>query len=104
MFLKLTVAGYLDIFMGRTRRFFWSLKPGLLLLWAGVLTRALATAIAVFGWFVTPISWQLALLVWGFALLELCITDPLKVLVYRVLDHRGILFQRAPSPEPRIAQ
>jgi H+-transporting ATPase len=97
MFLKLTVAGYLDIFMGRTRRFFWSLRPGLLLIWSGLLTRAFATAIAVFGWFVTPISWQLALLVWGFAFLELCITDPLKVLVYRVLDHRGILFQRKPA-------
>jgi H+-transporting ATPase len=97
MFLKLTVAGYLDIFMGRTRRFFWSIAPGQLLVWSGLLTRALATAIAVFGWFVTPISWQLALLTWGFALLELCITDPLKVLVYRVLDHRGILFQRAPA-------
>ncbi len=97
MFLKLTVAGYLDIFMGRTRRFFWAMKPGLLLVWSGLLTRALATAIAVCGWFVTPISWQLAVLVWAFALLELLITDPLKVLVYLVLDHRGILFHRAPA-------
>jgi hypothetical protein len=69
------------------------------IVWSGLLTRVLATAIAVFGWFVTPISWQLGLLVWGFALLELCVTDPLKVLVYRVLDHRGILFQRQPAPQ-----
>ncbi len=97
MFLKLTVAGYLDIFMGRTRRLFWAIKPGLLLVWSGLLTRVLATAIAVFGWFVTPLSWQLAILVWCFAFMELLITDPLKVMVYRVLDHRGFIFHRAPA-------
>ena len=79
IFLKLTVAGYLDIFMGRTRGFFWSIKPGGLLVISGVLTRILATAMAVFGWLMTPISWQLALLVWGWAILELLVTDPLKV-------------------------
>jgi H+-transporting ATPase len=94
IFLKLTLAGYLDIFMGRTRSFFWSLRPGGLLLWSGAASRLLATALAVFGIFMAPLAWQLALLVWGWALLELLITDPLKVLVYRVLDHTGIKFRR----------
>jgi H+-transporting ATPase len=94
IFLKLAVAGYLDIFMGRTRGFFWSLKPGGLLVISGILTRLLATAMAVFGWFMTPIAWQIALLVWGWSVLELLVTDPLKVCVYRVLDHRGIVFHR----------
>jgi H+-transporting ATPase len=67
-FLKFTVSGYLYIYMGRTRRMFWTLKPGALMLWSGVISRALATAIAVFGWWVPPISWQLAGLVWGMAL------------------------------------
>lgn len=94
VFLKLTVAGYLDIFMGRTRRFFWSLAPGSLLLWSGLASRALATAIAFFGWFVSPIEGYLVLLVYGWAVLELVITDPLKVLVYKVVDHTGIKFSR----------
>jgi len=94
IFLKLATAGYLDIFMGRTRGFFWSLKPGGLLVISGILTRILATAMAIFGWFMTPISWQLALLVWGWAILELLVTDPLKVCVYRILDHRGLVFHR----------
>ena len=54
IFLKLATAGYLDIFMGRTRGFFWSLKPGWLLVTSGVLTRILATAMAIFGWLMTP--------------------------------------------------
>ena len=94
IFLKLTAAGYLDIFMGRTRGFFWSLKPGWLLVTSGVVTRMLATAMAIFGWLMTPISWQLALLVWGWSILELLVTDPLKVCVYRVLDHQGLVFHR----------
>ncbi len=95
IFLKFTVAGYLDIFMGRTRSFFWSLPPGAPLLWSGLASRALATAIAYFGWFVAPINGHLVLLVYGWALLELAVTDPLKVLFYRVVDHSGIRFRRA---------
>ena len=53
IFLKLATAGYLDIFMGRTRGFFWSLKPGWLLVMSGVITRILATAMAIFGWLMT---------------------------------------------------
>lgn len=96
-FLKFTVSGYLYIYMGRTRRMFWTLKPGALMLWSGVVSRALATAIAIFGWYVPPISWQLAVLVWGMAVLELLITDPLKLVMYRILDHTGIIFRRQPK-------
>jgi H+-transporting ATPase len=56
----------------------------------------LATAIALFGWWMPPISWQLAGLVWGLAVLELLITDPLKVVLYRILNHTGIIFHRSP--------
>ncbi|GLI34679.1 plasma-membrane proton-efflux P-type ATPase [Desulforhabdus amnigena] len=94
IFLKLSIAGYLDIFMGRTRSFFWSSRPGAMLLWSGIATRILATAIALFGWYMTSISWQLVLIVWGWAAVELLVTDPIKVWVYRVLDHNGIIFRR----------
>jgi H+-transporting ATPase len=94
IFLKLAAAGYLDIFMGRTRGFFWSLKPGGLLVMSGIITRILATLMAISGWLMTPISWQLALLVWGWSIVELLLTDPLKVYVYSVLDHHGLVFHR----------
>ncbi len=91
-FLKFTISGYLYIYMGRTRRMFWTLKPGALMLWSGIGSRVLATLIAVFGWFVPPIGWQLAGLVWGLAVLELFVSDPLKLVIYRILDHTGIKF------------
>jgi len=93
-FLKFTVSGYLYIYMGRTRQLFFTLKPGAMMLWSGLVSRALATAIAVFGWYVPPISWQLAGLVWGMAVVELLVTDPLKLVIYRILDHGGVMFRR----------
>ncbi len=87
IFLKLTIAGYLDIFIGRTRSFFWSLKPGALLVVSGVITRLLASGLAFAGWFMSPISWHLVLFVWGWSILEMLLTDPLKVGLYKILDH-----------------
>jgi H+-transporting ATPase len=94
IFLKLAVAGHLTIFLARTRGPFWSIRPSAILFWSAVVTKALATLIVVFGWYVTPIGWKLAGLVWGYALLEFVITDPLKVLLYRLMDHTGIIFHR----------
>jgi H+-transporting ATPase len=93
-FLKFTVSGYLYIYMGRTRRMFWTLKPGALMLWSGVISRVLATAIALFGWYVPAIGWQVVGLVWGLAVVELMVTDSLKLVFYRILNHQGIIFHR----------
>ncbi len=94
IFLKLAIAGYLDIFIGRTRSFFWTLRPGGLLVFSGVMTRLLASVLAFAGWFMSPISWQLILLVWGWSIMEMLLTDPLKVCMYRLLDHRCLLVHR----------
>ncbi len=88
IFLKLAVAGHLTIFMTRTRGPFWSTRPGGALFWSAVVTKLLATLVAVYGWYVTPIGWRLALLVWGYALVEFVVTDPLKVIFYRVLERK----------------
>lgn len=94
IFLKLAIAGHLTIFITRTRGPFWSIKPSGTMFWAAVLTKVLATFVAVYGWFITPISWDLALLVWGYALIAFLITDLLKVRIYNVLDHSNIKFQK----------
>ena len=39
----------------------------------------LATIFAVYGWFIAPIGWQLAGLVWAYALVAFVLTDLLKV-------------------------
>jgi H+-transporting ATPase len=94
IFLKLAVAGHLTIFMSRTRGPFWSVKPSAIMFWAAVITKIMATLVVVFGWLVTPISWNLALLVWAYAFAEFFITDFLKVRVYSLLDHSDIKFHK----------
>ncbi len=94
IFLKLAIAGHLTIFLTRTRGPFWSFKPSGVLFWSAVLTKLLATLVAVYGWFITPISWKLALFIWGYAIAAFLITDFLKVRIYKLLDHTGIKFHR----------
>jgi H+-transporting ATPase len=94
IFLKLAVAGHLTIFVTRTRGYFWSIRPSGLLFWSAIITKGLATLVVVYGVFVSAIGWELAGLVWGYALLAFVITDFLKVRFYHLLDHRGIIFKR----------
>ena len=68
MYLKLSVAGHLTIFVTRTRGPFWSMRPARVL-WLAVLgTQIVATLIAVYGVFMTPLGWGWALFVWCYAL------------------------------------
>jgi len=97
LFLKLAVAGHLTIFLTRTRGPFWSSRPGGALFFSALATKALATLVVVYGWFMTPIGWTLAGLVWGYALVTFLITDWLKVRFYHLLDHGGIRFRSETS-------
>ena len=86
MYLKLSVAGHLTIFLTRTRGPFWSIRPARVL-WIAVLgTQALATLIAVYGLFMTPLGWGWALFVWGYALAWFLMNDRVKLLAYRIFD------------------
>ncbi len=86
MYLKLSVAGHLTIFLTRTRGPFWTIRPAPIL-WVAVLgTQILATLIAVYGVFMTPLGWGWALFVWGYALVWFLVNDRVKLLAYRVFD------------------
>ncbi len=85
MYLKLSVAGHLTIFLTRTRGPFWSIRPARILLLAVCGTQLLATLIAVYGWFMTPLGWGWALVVWGYALAWFFVNDRLKLLAYWIL-------------------
>jgi H+-transporting ATPase len=86
MYLKLSVAGHLTIFLTRTRGPFWSIRPARIL-WAAVIgTQVVATLIAVYGLFMTPLGWGWALFVWGYALAWFLVNDRVKLLAYRALD------------------
>jgi H+-transporting ATPase len=86
MYLMLSVAGHLTIFQTRTRGPWWSIRPARILLLAVVGTQTAATLICVFGFLVTPLWWGWAAMVWGYALAWFLVTDPVKLLAYRVLD------------------
>ena len=86
MYLKLSVAGHLTIFLTRTRGAFWSIRPAKILLIAVFGTQAVATLIAVYGLFMTPLGWGWAGFVWGYALLWFLVNDRIKLLAYRIFD------------------
>jgi len=86
MYLKLSVAGHLTIFLTRTRGPFWSIRPAKIL-WIAVLgTQIIATFIAVYGLFMTPLGWGWAMFVWGYALAWFLLNDRVKLLAYRIFD------------------
>ena len=86
MYLKLSVAGHLTIFITRTRGPFWSIKPSKVLLGAVFGTQLVATLISVYGVFMNPIGWSWALLVWGYALAWSLINDRIKLAAYRLFE------------------
>jgi H+-transporting ATPase len=108
MFLKLSVAGHLTIFLTRTRGPFWSIRPARTLWVAVVGTQIVATLIAVYGLFMTPLGWGWALFVWGYALVWFLLNDRVKLLAYRIFDPAKTKIdpQKAKTPSdltPRIA-
>jgi H+-transporting ATPase len=86
MYLKLSVAGHLTIFLTRTRGPFWSIRPAKTL-WIAVLgTQIIATLIAVYGVFMAPLGWKWAGFVWAYALAWALVNDRVKLLAYRIFD------------------
>ena len=49
-------------------------------------TQIVATLIAVYGLFMTPLGWSWAFFVWGYALVWFFVNDRIKLLAYRVFD------------------
>jgi len=90
IFLKLLVAGHLTVYLTRKKGWFWTRPwPNARLFWTTELTQALGTLGAVYGWFVEPIGWRYAALVWGYALAWFLFNGAVKTGVERLLD-RGL--------------
>ena len=87
IYLKLSVAGHLTIFLTRGKRHFWSRPlPAPILLGAVFGTQTVATLIAVYGVLMTPIGWGWALVVWGYALAWFLVNDQIVVVASKILD------------------
>ena len=102
MYLMLSVAGHMTIFLTRTRGPFWSIRPARIL-WVAVLgTQILATFIAVYGFLMPPLGWKWAGFVWVYALVWALLSDRVKLLAYRIFDP---VKSKAPSDlSPQIAK
>ncbi len=86
MYLMLSVAGSMTIFLARTRGPFWSIRPKRILVLAVFGAEAIATLLAGFGVLMTPLGWQWVAFVWGYAIVWALATDRIKLLAYRILD------------------
>ncbi|MCF7973933.1 MAG: plasma-membrane proton-efflux P-type ATPase [Phycisphaerae bacterium] len=93
VYLKLSLAGHLTIFITRTRGPFWKHRPSYALLGAVIGTQIIATLVAVYGILMEPIGWQWAGLIWAYALVWFLVNDTIKLAAYRLLDtvHSGFL-------------
>jgi H+-transporting ATPase len=97
IYLKLSVAGHLTVFVARTKKSFWSIKPSIQLFTAVVVTQTIATIITVYGILLPAMGWGLALFIWAYALTAFVITDFLKLLGYRLLNHSALKFRLQPK-------
>ena len=90
MYLKLSVAGHLTLFVARTRGRLWSdPHPARVVLIAVIGTQILATLIAASGLLMKPLRWELVGLAWGYAIVWILLLDQIKLWAYKILSKRG---------------
>jgi H+-transporting ATPase len=99
MYLKLSVAGHLTLFVARTRGRMWSYRPAWVLLVAVIGTQLLATLIAASGLLMEPLRWSLIGLAWGYAVAWILLLDQVKLWTYTMLERRSL----RPGAEPATA-
>jgi H+-transporting ATPase len=87
IYLKLSVAGHLTVFMARTKGHFWEIRPAPQLFIAIVGTQLIATLITVYGILLPAMGWFLAAIIWAEALTAFFIIDILKIRFYKLLNH-----------------
>lgn len=104
IFLKLAVAGHLTLFVARTKQPFFSKPyPAPIVFWSAIGTKILASLLVAFGLgLVTPISWSLIGIVWGYALAWIFIEDWAKLQVYYHINlsgkHHKVFLDRIKEP------
>ena len=76
----------MTIILARTSGPFWSIRRAVILFVAVLATQIIATFIAVYGVFITPISWGWAGFVWCYAVVCFLLNDRLKLVAYRIFD------------------
>ena len=89
IFLKLLVSGHMTIYLTRNKGPIWERPlPSWKLVVPCEATQLVGTLAVVYGWFMAPTGWPLALLVWGYALVSFMVASLVKIGAYRLLEHR----------------
>ena len=87
VFLQLVAGGHLMLFVVRARHSFlrrpWPAAP---LFWALVGTQVFAVLMCGFGWFVTPLPWEIIGLVWAYMIVWTFFIDEIKKALYSRMD------------------
>lgn len=92
MFLKLLVAGHLTIFLTRNTGWVWQKPyPDLKLFLALEGTQLVGTLFAVYGWLITPIGWESALAVWGYAIVTMLVLSDDNFEFIRIQENNAIV-------------
>ena len=102
MYLMLSVAGSMTIYLTRTRGPFWSIRPARILVLAVTGAELIATGLALSGILVPRLGWNWVLFVWGYAIIWFLITDRIKLAAYKILDPAGN--QRTAHASPPAAE
>jgi H+-transporting ATPase len=90
IFLKLLVSGHMTIYLTRNKGPVWERPwPSLKLVVPAEATQLLGTLVVVYGLFMAPSGWPLALMVWAYTIVSFCVASAIKIGVYRLLDHRA---------------
>ena len=78
----------LTIYITRSERWFWHRPwPSARLFWTTEATQVFGTLAAVYGWFLEPIGWGNALLVWAYALVWFPFNNAIRVWVLDLREH-----------------
>ena len=90
IFLKLLVSGHMTIYLTRNEGPVWQRPwPSWKLVVPCEATQLLGTLVVVYGWFMAPTGWPLALMVWAYTLVSFMIASATKIGTYRLLKRHA---------------
>jgi len=89
IFLKLLVSGHMTIYLTRNTGPVWERPlPSWKLVVPCEATQVVGTLVVVYGFFMSPTGWPLAVLVWAYALVSFFVASAVKIGVYRMIADR----------------
>jgi H+-transporting ATPase len=89
IFLKLLVSGHMTIYLTRNLGPVWERPwPSWKLVVPCETTQVVGTLVVVYGFFMSPTGWPLALMVWAYAIVSFFVASAVKIGVYHLIAHR----------------